>query len=269
VVGLLAPSGPAAAVAGSGPGDVAETLPWDAPRFASLLDDDGPADDVRAAFRQYDTAIAYTRNDALVRGLRRIIPTVIARDPTPPAGGPHASRWLAGCLPDAGVAVVDDVPVLAPSDDDQRRADDVAQELPPHFLALHPGSGSPSKNWPASRFAEIAKRFGGEGWLLVRGPADGDAVAVLEAIPGARVARDLPLRVLAAVLGRAGVYVGNDSGISHLAAATGAPTVTLFGPTDPRLWSPIGPRVTVLASGGMESISVDGVSAAVAAVRQG
>ena len=57
------------------------------------------------------------------------------------------------------------------------------------------------------------------------------------------VARELPLRVLGAVLARAGLYVGNDSGVSHLAAACGAPTLALFGPTDPALWAPVGPRV--------------------------
>ncbi len=60
------------------------------------------------------------------------------------------------------------------------------------------------------------------------------------------VARALPLRVLGALLSRAGVFVGNDSGVSHLAAATGAPTLALFGPTDPGLWSPLGQRVRVL-----------------------
>jgi heptosyltransferase-3 len=62
------------------------------------------------------------------------------------------------------------------------------------------------------------------------------------------LARELPVRVLGAVLARAGLYVGNDSGVSHLAGAYGAPTIALFGPTDPALWSPVGPRVSVLRS---------------------
>ena len=56
-------------------------------------------------------------------------------------------------------------------------------------------------------------------------------------------------------LATAAVYVGNDSGISHLAAAVGTPVITLFGPTDPAIWAPRGVRVTVL---GMDS-SVDEV----------
>jgi hypothetical protein len=226
VVGLLAPSGPAAAIVGSGPADVAEALAWDSPRLASLLDDeDGPLDDVRIALRAYDTAIAYTRNDALIRGLRRVIPTVVAHDPAPPADGPHASRWLASCLTAIGIDPAEDVPLLTSSADDRGRASVVAGTLPPRFLAIHPGSGSPSKNWPAARFAAIAERFGGAGWLLVRGPADDAATEPLEVIRGARVARDLPLRVLAALLARAGAYVGNDSGVTHLGGRTGAPSV--------------------------------------------
>jgi ADP-heptose:LPS heptosyltransferase len=67
--------------------------------------------------------------------------------------------------------------------------------------------------------------------------------------------------VLAAVLARAGLYVGNDSGVSHLAAAAGCPTVALFGPTDPALWSPVGPRVRAIRSrtGAMDGLAIDEV----------
>jgi heptosyltransferase III len=59
-------------------------------------------------------------------------------------------------------------------------------------------------------------------------------------------ARSLPLRTLAATLARASVYVGNDSGVTHLAAAAGTPAVAIFGPTDPAQWSPLGRAVRVL-----------------------
>ena len=52
--------------------------------------------------------------------------------------------------------------------------------------------------------------------------------------------------MLGAVLAHAGLYVGNDSGVSHLAAAWGAPALALFGPTDPAQWAPVGPHVKVL-----------------------
>jgi heptosyltransferase-3 len=270
-VSLLAPSGPATALVGSGPGDVAEALPWESARFASLLVDDDVPDAVAAQqLRRFDAAIAFTRSVPLARNLGRLVPRIVQHDPEPPAGGPHAAEWLASCLPAIGVRSVRiAVPILTPSDDDRRAADSIAAELPPRFLAIHPGSGSPTKNWPATRFAELARSRGGERWLLVRGPADDAAADILELVPGACIARELPLRVLAALLARAGAYVGNDSGITHLAAASGAPTIALFGPTDPRLWAPIGPRVEVVTGARMEGIAVEAVAGAVGRVRRG
>jgi ADP-heptose:LPS heptosyltransferase len=76
--------------------------------------------------------------------------------------------------------------------------------------------------------------------------------------------RSLPLPVLAARLAQCRLYVGNDSGVTHLAAATGCPTVALFGESDPRVWAPRGERVTVLGSGhrGMEAIDIADVFSA-------
>jgi len=264
-VALLAPSGPATALVGSGPGDVAEALPWESARFASLLVDDGVPDAVAAQLlRRFDAAVAFTRSVPLARNLGRLVPRIVQQDPDPPDGGPHAAEWLASCLPAIGVRPAESAPaVLHPSDDDQRRAAAVAEDLPAGFLAVHPGSGSPAKNWPATRFAAIVRSFGGGRWLLVRGPADDAATAPLEMLPGARLARELPLRVLAALLARAGAYVGNDSGVTHLAAAAGAPTIALFGATDPRLWAPVGPRVEVIHGGTMDAITVAQVSSAI------
>jgi ADP-heptose:LPS heptosyltransferase len=71
------------------------------------------------------------------------------------------------------------------------------------------------------------------------------------------------------MLARAGLFVGNDSGVSHLAAAAGAPTLALFGPTTPEVWSPLGPRVATLRApkGAMTEISVEEVVAEAARLR--
>ena len=120
-------------------------------------------------------------------------------------------------------------------------------------IALHPGSGSPRKNWPARRFAELAQRLTHEHdarVLVVAGPADEDPLRDLlsrwTASPPV-VARDRSLAEIAALLARCRLVIGNDSGISHLAAALGAPTITLFGPTDPRVWAPQGATPAVIA----------------------
>ncbi len=83
------------------------------------------------------------------------------------------------------------------------------------------------------------------------------------------LARDWPLRLLGAALARAGVFLGNDAGVSHLAAAVGAPTLALFGPTDPALWAPVGPRVKTLRApgGSLVDLELEAVLAAARALR--
>jgi heptosyltransferase-3 len=157
-------------------------------------------------------------------------------------------------------------PPLTSTSQEEDAAASLLRGLPPGFLALHPGSGAPAKTWPTDRFLALAAVLSpGRPWLLVRGPAE----SAVSAPPGAVVAHELPLRVLGAVLARAGLFVGNDSGVSHLAAAAGAPTLSLFGPTTPEVWSPLGPRVVTLRApgGAMSEISVDEVAAKAAALR--
>ncbi len=125
-------------------------------------------------------------------------------------------------------------------------------------LALHPDSGGRSKCWPPERFAALAGRFLVEGWhiLVIEGPADGLAAArVMQKLAPERVQHlsELSLPQLAALLARVALYIGNDSGVTHLAALVGAPTLALFGPTNPAIWSPRGPRVQVVWHGAAES----------------
>jgi ADP-heptose:LPS heptosyltransferase len=78
-----------------------------------------------------------------------------------------------------------------------------------------------------------------------------------------KVARDLPLPQLAAALARCRLFLGHDSGVSHLAAAVGTPCVLLFGPTDPAMWAPPGDHVRILRRGeSMDTIAVDEVTVA-------
>jgi lipopolysaccharide heptosyltransferase III len=81
-------------------------------------------------------------------------------------------------------------------------------------------------------------------------------------LPNAVLADALHPRQLGALLSRAGLFVGNDSGVTHLAAAAGAPTVALFGPTDPAQWAPVGPAVVVVRAAAIDALSVADVAAA-------
>jgi len=99
-------------------------------------------------------------------------------------------------------------------------------------VVVHPGAGGRAKRWPAGAFADVVAPLAAWRDLAVvihEGPADADAVAQLRRLlPSARVLRQPALPTLAGVLARCAAYLGNDSGVSHLAAAVGAPAVVLF-----------------------------------------
>jgi heptosyltransferase III len=127
-------------------------------------------------------------------------------------------------------------------------------ELPPFHLSvapaqsydvvIHPGSGGRRKNWPWERFVALAEALAREGrlvaWCLGPAEEEGPWNAVHPLI---RPAHPLDL---ARHLAGAALYIGNDSGATHLAATVGCPTVAIFGPTDASTWAPCGPNVRVV-----------------------
>jgi ADP-heptose:LPS heptosyltransferase len=261
-----------------GPGEIAEAFPWDGPEMAALLAGEGTGGPVESTLASADAVVAYTRGSSVLDTLAGRACRLVARDPAPPAGGPHASLWLAAALGPLGIGAAPEPEPLRFTEAERLEAGAATSSLPPGFLAVHPGSGSPAKNWPFDRFVEAARRLApGQPWLLVLGPAE-DGLVVPDGVAtppdrlpepspslgNAVVARGLPLRRLAAVLSRAGLYLGNDSGASHLAAACGTRTLALYGPTDPAQWSPVGRAVRTLRSstGRMEVLGIDEVVAA-------
>jgi heptosyltransferase-2 len=135
------------------------------------------------------------------------------------------------------------------------------------ILAIHPGSGSPRKNWPVENFIALAQQLPhGIAPLLVLGEADEELVApLMRTLPDAPRLAGCTLLEVASVLANCAAYLGNDSGITHLAAALGVPVVALFGPSNPEHWAPRGPRVTLLQApdGKTAEIKVAEVAAAV------
>jgi hypothetical protein len=115
------------------------------------------------------------------------------------------------------------------------------------FAVIHPFSGSTRKNWPLERYRELAQHLA----MPVRWCA-GPEEQLEDAI------RIDNLYELACWLQTARLYIGNDSGITHLAAAVGVPVIAIFGPTDPAVWAPRGDRVRVV-SGNLDGISVEQV----------
>lgn len=116
------------------------------------------------------------------------------------------------------------------------------------ILALAPGSGAREKNWPAEFFRQVERWWreanGGES-LVIFGPAEAELFDTGD-WGHAIVARDFDLAKIAALLSLSDFYLGNDSGLTHLAAAVGVETVAMFGPTSPAQWAPRGRRIKIV-----------------------
>lgn len=157
-------------------------------------------------------------------------------------GEGHASEQLARPLERLAMYLEDAAPMIAVG-----KAATSLDELP--VVAVHPGSGSPKKNWPVPQWVEAGKdlaagKMGTDVRLvLVTGEAElerGTTAQVLDGWRGLDFLHwdHLPLTALAGRLAGAAAFLGHDSGISHLAAACGVPSLLFFGPTDAATWAP-------------------------------
>lgn len=174
--------------------------------------------------------------------------------PSWPVSGPEpVGAFLAGHLASLGVSVPRVPFRLAIGKDWPEQAPPLAGSGP--FLAVAPGSGDPRKNWPLDHYYEVTRALAWEQGLRViwlAGPAEESLLPYLRGLAAAQdhlLLANLPLAAVAATLARCRLYLGGDSGLTHLAAAVGVPGVlTLFGPTDPCIWAPAGENVRVLAA---------------------
>ena len=182
-------------------------------------------------------------------------------------GDLHAVDHLLKPLESLAIYSSDSVPSLTLSEEWRREGRKIVAEQgagAPVYV-LHPGSGSPRKNWPLDRYVEIAERIrrevGGVPLFLI-GEADAAVRNELaEKAPTERVLENLSLLQVAGVLRACTAYVGNDSGITHIAAALGVPTVALFGPSSFHHWRPRGIHVNTLRaeSDTLDDLGVDEV----------
>jgi heptosyltransferase-3 len=212
----------------------------------------------------------------LVRGPAKIIET-----------GDHAARQLARPIEELGIRVVDLTEKIFLSEEDHQFAGEFLQSSSQPIIAIHAGSGSKTKNWPLQNWIELFSNncrlsaAKGEPGLMgkhlslvvVSGEADKAQIAQLEHVwkdRNVRFAKNLPLLHLAAVLEHT-IFIGHDSGISHLAAAAGANCILLFGPTDPNVWAPKNENVQIVVapSGRLEYLEIAPVQAPLTAALRG
>jgi ADP-heptose:LPS heptosyltransferase len=154
-----------------------------------------------------------------------------------------------------------------PSLEAEIRADpslaDVAQKIIPgeHAVICHVASSQPKKEWPLSYWAGLHRLVTGAGFRAVYTTARGEREQALmtelkKLVPDAAILPPVPeLSLFLAVLARAGVFISGDTGPLHFAAGLGVPTISLFGPSSPAQWAPIGRRHRYLSG---NSCSCDG-----------
>ncbi len=219
--------------------------------------------------------------------------------PTAPADPRHETEIYLDLARAVGVQAADPRPVFVPSAGDEAAADGAiaaaatpivavgaapaapsgvrTPALPRPWLVIHPGGGQNpgaehlAKRWPAAGFAGIAARWAGLGGtaLVVGGPDD--VALAAEVAAGAAtfgthavdVAGQLSLGATAALIARADAYLGNDSGVAHLASAVGTPSVVVFGPTSALRYGPVPGAGEAVTPGGwgrpIEAVTVEAV----------
>jgi ADP-heptose:LPS heptosyltransferase len=242
-------------------------------------------------FSQFDLILSYRHDPAGVftQNLRRTEAKRVVSMPPFPSGREqmHIIDHYLQPLVDLQIPIVSRALFLPLSAPQRAQASTFFHQQPllrdAHLVvAMHPGSGGAHKRWPATHFAALADRLTmsqGATILFITGPADhpvGQEVCAAMQTNRIVIAAGLELDHVAALLAQATLYIGNDSGITHLAAAVGTPTIAILGATDPQRWAPRGRHVHVLTSPSLLSpaqtlwdhFPVDRVEAALVALLQ-
>jgi len=240
-------------------------LPNDIPGLHTLYTyaEDFP-ETVKRLFPKFDLVISYSPdpNGCFANNLKRLgVPWVIKGSPFPTQPiFSSITEFLLTPLKAEGISTRWDPPNILPTREDQKFAQEFFQStLNYHdenkeIIAIHPGSGNAKKCWPVKKFVELIKWIKNDfkaKVLLIVGPAENrlkEQIKKLSEENDLFIVRNFPLNHLAAILQKCQVYLGNDSGITHLAAAVGVPTLAIFGPTDFRVWGPKNKKVKFLSS---------------------
>jgi heptosyltransferase-2 len=212
-------------------------------------------------FAAFDIIVSYLYDPDRIfeTNLRRCGVENFVRGPAQIDNSQHAARQLAQPIHELGINVVDLAAKLFPSPEDRQFATEFLHHLPRPLVAIHPGSGSERKNWPLQNWIDLGLQFSSR--IVVSGEADeaqSNCLAQVWRDGPVLFAKNLPLPKLAAVLENS-IFIGHDSGISHLAAAAGARCILLFGPTDPAIWAPLNQNVCVIRApnGDLRNLDVD------------
>ena len=236
-------------------GYVDNALSVDDRRFTPLFAPGGtPTGTASEALRFYDAILSYLPDPdgVFAKNLRRFAtgPVLTGRTRSSDDRRIHVTRVLMDVLKLLGADTIADLPAIhlplgaATAD---------IQDLPSDrtLIAIHPGSGGLEKCWPTERYAALIERLIDRGCqpVVTFGPADNTVRRRI--LPRIRdqdvlIVEDRPLVDMAVLYARCHAMIGNDSGMTHLAAAAGTAAIALFGPTDPAVWGPRGKQARLL-----------------------
>lgn len=220
--------------------------------------------ELRAYFSSFDLIVSYLYDPDRIfeENLRAAGAKRFVAGPHKPGPHAHAVDQMAGPLAELNLrlgerAVEIRIPGVSPQSG---------------LVSIHPGSGSLGKNWAAENWRLLAHRLLSDHPQIRLAVAGGESdTAALEGMGGIRsservaIWKNLPLVALARNLASARAYLGHDTGVSHLAAILGVPSLVIFGPTDPAVWAPPHSHVQVLRApeGNLSRLDLGGVLAAV------
>ena len=222
----------------------------DAAFFSSIYSE--KADPVAAEIlHSYDEILLFSYSQELERGIRGIFQKNIHRIPPRPCAHSdihilnHILKYLAESrlIHDPAPPGNDYYALPAEHEETDSQYDGTT-------IILHPGSGSMRKNWPVSNFIATFEMLGTAGMHpeIILGPAEQSLfeICAKNLNTDSRIHMISDLFTLMRILKQSGGFIGNDSGVSHLAGFLGIPAVVIFGPSNPKRWKPFGPSVEVL-----------------------
>ena len=234
---------------------VDRVIPFESGDVTGLFSNAGCSPSLRHLLERCDAAIGWLRDiDGSLRATLETsgVPWIAVESPTPVPGIHQSDRFMEVVLSlQGGRPTEAGLPLpasLRQAGRDLLRS--TGAEESDGFVVCHPGSGSPVKCVRPDVMAAAIRGFRELKLtpVVVGGPADDQAVIRVteQGLQNLPVLRHQPLELLAGILANACLFLGHDSGVTHLAAALHVPTVALFGPTDPCQWAPRGEHVSVV-----------------------
>jgi heptosyltransferase-3 len=218
--------------------------------YADFFSDAGISGRAADFIGNFEAAFVFMRRRhvTFMKNIGRYVPSCVHIATVPPEGvREHVSFFQGKQLKGRGVDLSMPPRLALP-----RRLPEIGAGAP--TISVHPGSGGKEKRWGLRGFLdliEILAEGGRYRFSILLGPAEAELKDecrrfVSEKNIPAEIVFGKPLTFIVSVLAASSLYVGNDSGITHLASALGRPSVAIFGPTDPSVWGPLGSNVRII-----------------------